>query len=143
LFRRHKLDFCCGGRVPLTQAAAERGLPLDELGAELNAVAALGLPAERPESTDELIGMIETRYHAVHRRELPEMVRLARRVEVAHKDHSALPGGVAALLERMNGELEEHMQKEEQALSPQICRGARIPTKPPGYTELIPRTVPI
>ncbi len=50
-FRRRKLDFCCGGRVPLAHAAAARGLILHELESELCAVAALGLPAERPEHT--------------------------------------------------------------------------------------------
>lgn len=123
VFRRHKLDFCCGGRVNLAQAAAERGLTLPELEAELDAVAALGLPAERPDSTDGLIGLIETRYHAAHRRELPELVRLARRVEAVHKANAAAPVGLAALLERMSEELEEHMQKEEQILFPLMRRG--------------------
>src|ERR1700755_1188649 len=72
VFRRRKLDFCCGGRMALAQAVAERGLVLSELEEELGAVAALGLPAERPERTEELIDVIETRYHAVHRQELPE-----------------------------------------------------------------------
>ena len=116
VFRRHKLDFCCGGRVPLADAAAERGLSLVELETELDAVASLCLPAERPEDTQELIALIEARYHMVHRRELPELLRLARRVEVAHRKHPDLPVGVAALLEQMNVELEAHMQKEEQIL---------------------------
>lgn len=123
VFRRHKLDFCCGGRVMLSQAAADRGLPLPELETELDAVAALGLPAAQPESTDDLIALIETRYHAVHRRELPELVRLARRVEAVHKHHETAPTGIAALLEQMAGELEDHMQKEEQILFPLMRRG--------------------
>lgn len=123
VFRRRKLDFCCGGRVPLAQAAAQRGLAVDELAAELDAVAALGLPAERPEGTAELIDLIETRYHATHRRELPELIRLARRVEAVHKDHKLVPRGIAALLERMNGELEVHMKKEELILFPMMRRG--------------------
>lgn len=123
VFRRHKLDFCCGGRVMLSQAAADRGLPLPELETELDAVAALGLPAAQPERTDDLIALIETRYHAVHRRELPELVRLARRVEAVHKHHETAPTGIAALLEQMAGELEDHMQKEEQILFPLMRRG--------------------
>jgi regulator of cell morphogenesis and NO signaling len=123
VFRRHKLDFCCGGRVPLAQAAAGRGLAVDALEAELEAVAAQGLPAERPEGTVALIDLIETRYHAAHRRELPELIRLARRVEVAHKDHKAVPRGIAALLDRLSGELDAHMKKEELILFPMMCRG--------------------
>ncbi len=123
VFRRHKLDFCCGGRVPLAQAAAERGLTLAGLETELDAVASLCLPAERPDDTDELIALIEARYHMVHRRELPELLRLARRVEVAHKHHPDLPAGIAALLEQMSVDLEAHMRTEEQILFPLMRRG--------------------
>jgi regulator of cell morphogenesis and NO signaling len=123
VFRRHKLDFCCGGRVALGQAAADRGLAVEELEAELEAVAAQGLPQSRPEGTLALIDLIETRYHAAHRRELPELIRLARRVEAAHKEHKAVPRGIAALLERMSGELEAHMKKEELVLFPMMRRG--------------------
>ena len=77
IFRRRKLDFCCGGRMPLQQAAAQRGVAVEDLEADLEGVAALGHASERPESTEGLIELIETRYHAAHRRELPELVRLA------------------------------------------------------------------
>jgi len=123
IFRRRKLDFCCGGQVPLEQAAGARGLAVDELEAELEAAAARGLPVERPEGTAALIDLIETRYHATHRRELPELIRLARRVEVVHKDHDAVPRGITALLERVSGELEVHMKKEELILFPTMRRG--------------------
>jgi len=123
IFRRRKLDFCCGGRVPLAQAAAQRGVSIDELESELEGVAALGVAADRPESTEGLIELIETRYHAAHRRELPELVRLARRVEAVHKDKPDVPRGLAALLEQMSVELEAHMQKEEQVLFPLMRRG--------------------
>ncbi len=123
VFRRRKLDFCCGGRVKLAEAAAAKGLPLAELEAELDAIAALALPATRPDETGDLIALIETRYHAVHRRELPELLRLARRVEAVHKGHPAAPQGLADLLESMEGKLDDHMQKEEQVLFPLMRRG--------------------
>ena len=123
VFRQRKLDFCCGGKVRLSQAAAERGIGLGELETELATVAARGLPAEQPESTEELISLIETRYHAVHRQELPELLRLARRVEAVHRNHANAPAGIAALLEQMGSELEDHMQKEEQILFPLMRRG--------------------
>jgi regulator of cell morphogenesis and NO signaling len=125
IFRRHKLDFCCGGRVPLAQAATAKGVALDKLEAELGAVAALSVPAPQTESTEALISLIGTRYHAVHRRELPELLRLARRVEAVHKDRADVPRGIAALLERLGVELEQHMQKEEKVLFPLMLRGGQ------------------
>jgi regulator of cell morphogenesis and NO signaling len=123
VFRRRKLDFCCGGRVSLAEATAAKGLSLADLQADLEAVAAQALPMALPETTEALIGLIETRYHATHRRELPELIRLARRVEAAHKAHPAAPHGLADLLETIAEELDAHMQKEEQILFPMMRRG--------------------
>ena len=85
VFRRRKLDFCCGGKIPLAQAAAEKQLPLTELENELAAIVAADLPPALPAGTDALIDLVETRYHAAHRRDLPELIRLARRVGAAHR----------------------------------------------------------
>jgi regulator of cell morphogenesis and NO signaling len=123
LFRKEKLDFCCGGSATLRDAAEAKQRDLTALTAQLRTLAAAARPAETPEDTDALIGMIETRFHATHRRELPELVRLARRVEAVHRDVASVPRGLADLLERIAGELESHMQKEEQILFPMMRRG--------------------
>lgn len=118
IFRRNKLDFCCGGAVSLSEAARTRGLSLPDLEADLTQIAATGPLPEAALDTDALITRIETRFHAVHRRELPELVRLARRVEAVHKANPAVPCGLADLLETIATELETHMATEEQVLFP-------------------------
>ncbi len=40
IFRRLKLDFCCGGQLPLAEAVAAKGLNLDEVVKALNAMGA-------------------------------------------------------------------------------------------------------
>ena len=121
VFRHYKIDFCCGGQVPLSQAAAERGAALPELEAEL---AALETGAtEVPKGNEELIEHILDRYHATHRAELPELVRLAARVEERHADKPAVPRGLHAALLELSGALEDHMQKEEQVLFPMLVAG--------------------
>ena len=123
VFRRHKLDFCCGGRVKLAQAAADRGLELDGLEAELAAVVTLGLPAERPESTEDLITLsrpattqrigANCRSSCDWRGGWRPCTRTSQQSRVA----------LAALLERMGSELEDHMRKEEDVLFPLMRRG--------------------
>ena len=122
VFRRLKLDFCCGGQVPLAQACASKGLDTDAVLAEL---AGLQRDDQAPDAQDAaaLVDHILTRYHAVHREQLPELIRMARRVEAVHRDHPAVPVGLAALLENMEVELLEHMEKEEQVLFPAIEDG--------------------
>lgn len=123
VFRRAKLDFCCGGAVSLAEAAAMKGLELPALESDLAELAVRGLPAELPGETDALIAFIETRYHAAHRAELPELIRLAKRVEVAHADHPDAPLGAAALFREIADELLPHLDKEEQILFPMMRRG--------------------
>ncbi|MBN8927052.1 MAG: iron-sulfur cluster repair protein YtfE [Rhodospirillales bacterium] len=123
LFRQHKLDFCCGGNVPLREAAAVRALDVPALEAGLDEVAARATPVATPADTDALIGLIETTYHAGHRAALPELQRLARRVEAVHKANPAVPAGLADLLAAMGEDLEAHMRKEEQVLFPLMRAG--------------------
>lgn len=121
VFRRFGLDFCCKGDVPLEDSARLRGI---ELGEVEQALASLNPTArdEAPRETVPLIAHIRARYHEVHRRELPELVALARRVEAVHAKHPDTPRGLADLLERIQQELESHMRKEELILFPAMAR---------------------
>ena len=71
------------------------------------------------------------RYHDTHRRQLPELIRLAARVELVHGGHPQCPAGLTALLENMQQELEAHMAREEQILFPMIARGMGAMTRKP------------
>jgi len=121
VFRRHKLDFCCGGAESLQGAARRKGLDPAPIEAELAQLSPQTSPL--PESVGGLVGHIVERYHAVHRRELPELRKLAARVESVHAGHPEVPAGLADLLARMQGELEAHMLKEEQVLFPLMLAG--------------------
>jgi regulator of cell morphogenesis and NO signaling len=121
IFRRHKLDFCCGGSESLEKAARQKGLDPASIEAELARLS----PEQDfiPDSVEDLVGYILERYHQVHRQEMPELRKLAIRVERVHADHPAAPAGLADLLARMQGELESHMEKEEQVLFPLMLAG--------------------
>jgi regulator of cell morphogenesis and NO signaling len=121
VFRAHKIEFCCGGQVPLAEAAAKGGVPLQALESELAQLE--GGSAEVPQDTEALIEHILTRYHETHRRELPELVRLAAKVEARHAEHPEAPHGLQQLLQRTAEALEEHMLKEEQVLFPLMRSG--------------------
>jgi regulator of cell morphogenesis and NO signaling len=123
VFRSEKLDFCCGGRVLLRDAAAAKAKDLGEIVAKLESLVATAPSAVAQQGVDALITLIETRYHQAHRRDLPELIRLARRVEAVHRSVASAPIGLAARLERVAAELESHMQKEEQSLFPTMRQG--------------------
>jgi regulator of cell morphogenesis and NO signaling len=122
VFRRLKLDFCCGGQISLRQAALDKKLDLPVVLAEL---ATLERGSEAPETTAPaaLIDHILERYHAVHRAQLPELIKMARRVEAVHRDNPQVPTGLADLLEAIEREMLEHMEKEEGVLFPILKAG--------------------
>jgi regulator of cell morphogenesis and NO signaling len=114
VFRRHKLDFCCGGAESLEGAARRKGIDPTPIAAELAQLAPEA--GTLPDDVEGLVALIVERYHATHRRELPELRKLAARVEAVHAEHPAVPAGLADILTRLQSELESHMAKEEQVL---------------------------
>lgn len=66
----------------------------------MNAIAPDSLPQA------QLIEHLLQRYHARHREQLPELIRLASRVEQVHGHHLACPNGLADLLRDIEQELE-------------------------------------
>lgn len=126
VFHAYQFDFCCGGKQTLREAAAKQGVDAEAVAQRLAALQASGAPSGRDwcqAAPAELIEHILQRYHALHREQLPELIRLARRVEQVHGDREDCPLGLADHLTAMQQELESHMQKEEQILFPMLARG--------------------
>ncbi len=124
VFHQYKLDFCCGGSRTLAEVAAERGLDVTAILNQLQALQQqIGAKDWRSARPAELVQHILQRFHAKHREQLPELMRLARRVETVHADHPQCPTGLAEHLSHMLQELESHMLKEEQILFPMLCNG--------------------
>lgn len=73
--------------------------------------------------TGALIDHIRTRYHEVHRRELPELISLAGKVEAIHATDPNTPHGLTHALEAMIVELEAHMREEEEIVFPALRTG--------------------
>ena len=117
VFRNFKLDFCCGGDAILADAVRRRGLEIEAVEAALAALDPSDA-VSAPEATGALIDHIVSRYHETHRRELPELILLARKVEAVHAAHVEAPKGIADTLGAIYAELEKHMQTEEADLFP-------------------------
>ncbi|MGO4157314.1 iron-sulfur cluster repair protein YtfE [Cupriavidus sp. YAF13] len=125
VFHDYQLDFCCGGKQSLGEAAQAAGLDAQAIEARLLLLQAQAQRDGRDwgtASAADLIAHILARYHEVHRQQLPELIRLARRVEQVHGDREDCPLGLADHLGVMQQELESHMQKEEQVLFPLLAR---------------------
>ena len=122
VFRELKLDFCCNGHVSLRQAVQDKNLSLAEVVNQLNALEHCeDLPDEL--TATDLVDHIIARYHDVHRTQLPELIRMAHRVETVHQNNPNVPAGLAKLLESIRDDLLDHMVKEETVLFPLFKSG--------------------
>ena len=122
VFRKSGISFCCGGDIPLAEAARRKDIAPESLLAQLQSLLdAAGRDA--PEDTPALIAHILARYHDTHRAELEWLIPLAQRVERVHGDHEEVPLGLTEALLALQDELDSHMQKEEQILFPMMQQG--------------------
>lgn len=124
VFRRFDISFCCHGESSLAEAAKRGDHDLEQLKAALDALDPNAAP-EAPLETGALIDHIQTRYHDVHRRQIPELIELSSRVETVHANKPGVPAGLAGLLKRIRGDMEVHMKKEELLFFPAMRRAAR------------------
>jgi len=124
IFQQHQIDYCCGGRIPLTQACTARGLDVDALLTELRAAAvapASHEPAWETESLKALVQHIQARYHEPLRLELPRLDAMLDKVVSRHGDH--LPELLLPLQQKfkhLQAELLSHMATEDRVLFPFI-----------------------
>jgi regulator of cell morphogenesis and NO signaling len=125
VFKRHGLDFCCGGRKPLADVCSTKGLDADGVLQEIaEEERIVDLPRWDTAPLPALIDFILERYHARLREELPALIALAARVEMRHGEKASCPRGLKAHLEAMYYAVLSHLEKEEQVLFPMIRRGA-------------------
>ena len=123
VFEKHRIDFCCGGKMPLSEACAKRGLSLDVVAADLAHCDTAGKPETRDWTTaplSELADHIVATHHAYLQSELPRLAAMASRVAKVHGEHAPQTITLHAAFTDFREELEEHAQKEEQILFPWI-----------------------
>ncbi len=128
VFERHHIDFCCGGKSPVTDACRARGLDAEAVFAEIDAELARETPASaaddagwRTASLESLIDHILSTHHAYLKTQLPRMAAMMDKILAKHgARHGAVLEPLAATLVAMREELESHLMKEEMILFPLI-----------------------
>ncbi|WP_194542455.1 iron-sulfur cluster repair di-iron protein [Paenibacillus sp. JZ16] len=126
LFRSLRIDFCCGGQVPLEEAAKQRNL---EPAAVLEKVQTLenkfadyqeSRPASLRES--ELIEYIQHKHHAFLRDELPALTPYVTKLARVHGEHHPELLRVQELFSDLKKELLEHTMDEDEHVFPLILK---------------------
>ena len=132
IFESLGIDYCCGGKKPLAQAIAEKGLDEKAILGVLDAFDDASPVAEKnwgEASLSELADHIEATHHAYLKTELPRLEFLVNKVANRHGPHNPKLIELARIFGIFKAELESHMHKEEVILFP-ICRELETATGP-------------
>src|ERR1700757_5160286 len=108
VFERFGIDYCCGGRKPLSDACAAKKIEVDAVIAALEAAAQISAEVAgdwSAESLTHLCGHIVATHHAFVRRELPRLAGLAEKVVNRHGASRPELPIIQATLARLDEEL--------------------------------------
>ncbi|TQC95293.1 iron-sulfur cluster repair protein YtfE [Moraxellaceae bacterium AER2_44_116] len=123
VFQKYNIDFCCGGKQRLADVVSKKQLDAPSILRELIALESNPWRQEKDwlnMPIPDLVHYLVSYYHGRHRQQLPELIRLAAKVERVHGDKANCPHGLAQLLSETLDDLEQHMLKEEEVLFPMI-----------------------
>lgn len=138
VFKRHGIDFCCGGNVSLSQACQEKNADFNAIQNELDEIDnRQARPEEDFESweLDMLIDHIVGVHHVYVKKANPTIREFVNRVKLVHGEHKPNVSEISDRFDALAHELEMHMHKEETILFPYIKKmiyakknGIRVPT---------------
>ncbi|MBU8908013.1 iron-sulfur cluster repair di-iron protein [Desertibacillus haloalkaliphilus] len=126
LFKKHRIDFCCGGNRPLAEAIEERNLNEEEILEQLDKLYDETF-AENQTKTDwttapysNIINHVVKKHHGYLTQELTPLSQFVTKVYRVHGGDRPELADVHQLFFQLKDELLEHLQKEEEAVFPLI-----------------------
>ena len=123
VFEQFGIDYCCGGRKPLAEACAAGNVQVDAVIDALEAAAGKTEPNFTDwtaASLETLVAHIVATHHSYVKKELPRLAVLAQKVVNRHGDRQAELPAIQEALANLDGELTQHLAKEEAILFPYV-----------------------
>lgn len=122
VFKKYKMDFCCGGKQTLEKACEEKNLNTSAILEELR----INSTTTRPEQNygdwkvDFLTDYIVNTQHTYVRKNLPTITEFLNKTITKHGEKHPELKTIKQLFSQVSQELLMHMEKEEQILFPYI-----------------------
>lgn len=123
VFEKYSLDFCCKGKRTLTQACAEKGIAVENILQELEAVYGTGsyqLKRFTDMNAEQLISHILIKHHFYVKQTMPVIEEHLTKVATKHGDSFPYMKEVLQLFTHLKNEMYLHLHKEEVILFPRI-----------------------
>lgn len=123
VFKRFGIDFCCGGKRPLQETCAEKGIDAALVEQELSALQQQPTALQtsyQDWSADFLADYIVNRHHAYVRKAIPEITSFAEKVARVHGKRHPETLEIFYNWQALASEFTSHLLKEENILFPYI-----------------------
>lgn len=123
VFKEAGIDFCCGGKLTLEDACAEKGLDPAYIAGQLDNIETkpgMIIHNFREWQPGFLCDYIVNEQHSFVRKTLPELEFYTRKIANVHWENHPELLEVADLFAEVSRELKLHLQKEEDILFPAI-----------------------
>lgn len=122
VFKKHGIDFCCGGGITLEKACEQKGLKIQDVEQEL---AEINLQKDPSFNFDKwelsfLIDYIVNEHHTYVKESIPIIMEYAKKVARVHGQNYPEVVKVYQIFSMVAEELNAHLQKEEMVLFPFI-----------------------
>ena len=134
VFESLKIDYCCGGKISLSDACERRKIDTNDVLEQLRQCDSAGgdkqvIDADAMTLTDLADHIVET-HHAYLRNELPRLDFMTEKVSRVHGDKEPRLLKIREAFVALKNELEPHMVKEEQILFPMVRQLEASTAKP-------------
>lgn len=125
VFKKNGLDFCCGGKIPVSQACEKHGLDANLLMEELNQVTSTSTGNEidfKQWTPELLIAYIEQMHHKYVSDAIPRIFMFTEKVAMRHGDSMPELVTIFQKFQELSVEMRDHMSDEEGRVFPAIVR---------------------
>lgn len=135
IFKKYKIDFCCGGNRQLSDVLSELSLNEDKLLKEIHdKLDEISNAKEifldfRKLTSSELVYHIENTHHAYTKKVLSELGELTTKILRVHGMNHEELFKVHKLFSLLKADLEQHLLKEEEILFPLIKEYEKAPSE--------------
>lgn len=140
VFKRHGIDFCCGGGKPVGDACSAKNVDIETLARELDAVGAIQhsrIPAGVGRWSPEFLAdYIVNEHHTYVRAQLPVLKSFTEKVAKVHGHHYTELAEIRDTFASLAQDLEQHMLTEETELFPALASGDLRPIAGSLFTSL-------
>lgn len=133
VFKKAGIDFCCGGNKGISAACRENGTDESVILQQLETISQT--PVDGAHNFNEwepgfLCDYIVNTHHKFVLKNLPELVFYTQKIADVHGNHHPELHEVNSLFSKINDELLQHLEKEEEILFPAIKQAQHNLTTP-------------